>query len=99
MHKDTAFSLTVPSFLERLVTTHRDFNMGDCWANDVHRLREGAEPESRNADLADTLEWLVEMHRQGAFIGYRQGTGNVSPSGIAQAIDDGWLDEKPSAHG
>ncbi len=55
--------VAIPDFVFRLVTKHRDFNMGDCWYADLHRLREGAEPESRNADLADTLEWLVAMHR------------------------------------
>ncbi len=53
----------LPPFVTRLVTRHRDFNMGDCWHNHLARLRDGAEPESRNADLADTLDWLVALHR------------------------------------
>ena len=61
--KDEALKRRWPAFVKRLVTKHRDFNMGDCWYADLHRLRDGAEPESRNADLAHTLEWLVTMYR------------------------------------
>jgi len=60
--------VAVPEYVERLVTRHRDFSMGDCWSNALDDLRTDAEPESRNADLADTLEWLVERHRAGDLV-------------------------------